>query len=118
LARSTPLEIQELEYLQEQEETKSAVLGKDMNSTMEEMMEKKLTERFDQMEAEWEHKASNEAVQISEQVDMMTQLEHKVSIQAGEVFKIIMEAATTLTACSVWMWVFDNVSIKVRVLHV
>jgi hypothetical protein len=37
------LEIQELEYLQEQEETKSAVLGKDMNSTMEEMMEKKLT---------------------------------------------------------------------------
>jgi hypothetical protein len=82
------LEMQELEYLQEQEETKSAVLGKDMNSTMEEMMEKKLTERFDQMEAEWEHKASNEAIQISEQVDKMTQLEHKVSTQAEGEFWI------------------------------
>jgi hypothetical protein len=68
-----------------------------MNSTMEEMMEKKLTERFNQMEAEWEHKASNEAIQISEQVDKMTHLEHRVSTQAEEVFKIIREATTTLT---------------------
>jgi hypothetical protein len=35
---------------------------------MEEMMEKKLTERLNQMEIEWEHKASNEAIQISAQV--------------------------------------------------
>jgi hypothetical protein len=91
------LEIQELEYLQEQEETKSAILGNDMNSTMEEMMEKKLTERFDLMESDWEHKASNDAIKISEQVDRMTQLERKVSTQAEEVFKVIREATTTLT---------------------
>jgi hypothetical protein len=90
------LEIQTLEYLQDQEETKSEVLGNDMNRTMEEMMEEKLTERFDQIEAEWEHKASNEAIKISEQVDRVTQLEHKVSTQAEEVFKVIREATATL----------------------
>jgi hypothetical protein len=72
-----------------------------MNSTMEEMMEDKLIERFNQMEAEWEHKASNEAIQISEQVDKMTQLERKVSTQVEEVFKIIREAATTLTTLEI-----------------
>jgi hypothetical protein len=67
-----------------------------MNSTMEERMEKKLTERFDQMEAELEHKASNEAIQISAQVDTMKQLEHRVGTQAEEVFKVIREATATL----------------------
>jgi hypothetical protein len=59
------LEVQELEYIQAQEETKSAVLGTDTtNNTMEEMIERKFAERFEQMEAEWEHKASNEAIKI------------------------------------------------------
>jgi exonuclease VII small subunit len=48
------------------------------------------------MEAEWEHKASNEAIQISAQVDKMTQLEHRVSTQAEEVFKVIREATAAL----------------------
>jgi hypothetical protein len=72
-----------------------------MNSTMEEMMEEKLTERFDLMEAEWEHKASNEAIKISEQVDRLTQLEHKVSTQAEEVFKVIREATATLNTLEI-----------------
>jgi hypothetical protein len=64
------LEVQELGYMQAQEETKNAVLGTD--ETMEEMMERKLTERFIRMEAEWEHKASIEAIKISDQAETIT----------------------------------------------
>jgi hypothetical protein len=76
--------------MQEQEETKSTILGTD--ETIEEMMEKKLTGRFAQMEAEWEHKASNEAIKISEQTETITrqadrifQLERSVCEKAAEV---------------------------------
>jgi hypothetical protein len=72
-----------------------------MNITMEEMMEKKLTERFDLMEVEWGHKASNEAIKISEQVDRITQLECKVGTHAEEVFKVIREATITLTTLEI-----------------
>jgi hypothetical protein len=95
------LEVQELEYMQEQEETKSAVLGKD--KTMEEMMERKLTERFEWMDAEWEHKASNEAIKIAEQAETITrqadrifQLESSVCEKAAEVQEQAKQVTNTI----------------------
>jgi hypothetical protein len=52
------LELREHNYLQEQEETKSKVLGEDimeetMESKMEAMMERKMKVRYDKKEADW-----------------------------------------------------------------
>jgi hypothetical protein len=49
------LGLMEQELLQEQEETKSEVLGENnTDSYINDMIERKLTERFDRMETEWE----------------------------------------------------------------
>jgi hypothetical protein len=48
------LAVQAQQYLQEQEETKSKVLGdNNTDSSMEEMMDRKIKVRFDKMESEW-----------------------------------------------------------------
>jgi hypothetical protein len=95
------LEVQELEYMQEEEETKSAVLRKE--ETMEEMMKRKLTERSERMDAEWEHKASNEAIKIVEQAETITrqadrifQLERSIRETAAEVQEQAKQVTSTI----------------------
>lgn len=80
------LEVQELEYIQAQEETKSEILGPE--ETMEEMMERKLTERFERMDAEWEHKASNEAIKIASQADKITSQAETITKQHDRIDKL------------------------------
>jgi hypothetical protein len=55
------LEAKEQEHIQEQEETRSAVLGENntgnnMEELMERMMERKMKVRFEQMETDWKQK--------------------------------------------------------------
>jgi hypothetical protein len=102
------LEVQELEYIQAQEDTKSKILGPE--ETMEEMIERKLTERFERMDAEWEHKASNEAIKITSQADKITtqaetitkqhdridQLERRVCKKAVEIKELKEKLDTTI----------------------
>jgi hypothetical protein len=80
------LEVQELEYIQAQEETKSEILGPE--ETLEEMMERKLTERFERMDAEWEHKASNEAIKITSQADKITSQADTITKQHDRIAKL------------------------------
>jgi hypothetical protein len=92
------LGLMEQELLQEQEETKSEVLGENnTDSYINDMIERKLTERFDRMETEWELKmnqVTEEAATISRKAERVWQMERSVSTQAEEVFKVIREATT------------------------
>jgi hypothetical protein len=63
----------EQELLQEQEETKSEVLGENnTDSPINDMIKRKLTERFNRMETEWELKmnqVTEEAATISRKAE-------------------------------------------------
>ena len=90
------LGLMEQELLKEQEETKNEILG-DNNTEryISDMIERKLTERVDRLEKEWELKrsqVSEEMALVSAKAERVKQMEHSVSTQAEEVFKVINEA--------------------------
>jgi hypothetical protein len=93
------LELREHNYLQEQEETKSEVLGEDimeetMESKMEVMMERKVKVRYDKKEAEWNQMQTTSMKKMTQhakdQVDIVQAI-----IQDTEV--MITKLNTTLT---------------------
>ena len=89
------LEVQEQEYLLEQEETRSEVLGENSTSStmeemMERMMERKMKVRFEQMEENWRQKQTAS-------IDRMMQLERSACEQVTVVQEIILDAESMLT---------------------
>jgi len=79
------LGLMEQELLQEQEETKSEVLGENnTDSHINDMIERKLTKRFDRrMETEWKQKldqVTEDAAIISRKADRVMQMESRGSI--------------------------------------
>jgi hypothetical protein len=99
------LGIMEQELLQEQEGTKSEVLGENnTDSYINDMIERKLTDRFNRMETEWELKlnqVTEEAATISRKAERVWQMERRVSPQAEDLFKVIREATDTLNSLEV-----------------
>jgi hypothetical protein len=57
---------------------------------MKEMMERKLTERFERMDAEWEHKASasNEAIKIASQAAKVTSQAETITKQHDRIYQL------------------------------
>jgi hypothetical protein len=89
------LEVQEQEYLQEQEETRSEVLGENntsstMEERMERMMERKMKVRFEQMEEDWKQRQTAS-------IERMMQLERSASERVVVVQEIIQDAEAMLT---------------------
>jgi hypothetical protein len=89
------LEVQEQEYLQEQEETRSEVLGENntsstMEERMERMMERKMKVRFEQMEEDWKQRQTAS-------IERMKQLERSASERVVVVQEIIQDAEAMLT---------------------
>jgi hypothetical protein len=93
------LELREHNYLQQQEETKSEVLGEDimeekMESKMEAMMERKMKVRYDKKEADWNQMQTTSMERMTQhakdQIDIVQAI-----IQDAEV--MITKLNTTLT---------------------